>query len=161
MWSFIFLWFYHQTARTGESQWHTHMHQTHYIQMFQAYVLLNALRCCMHVAYVKKGCQTNISCLSFSYAHIHTHTHTHTYTHRNRSKQTHLCFIAFICLVCSWLRSQTDPIIPSAAISYDTHTHTHTHTHKPNRTHNTHKDIVDPCTGGRIQHRDDSLIRIP
>lgn len=88
--------------------------------------------------YAKKGCQTNLS-LYLPHFLKHTQIHRHTHTHSKRFKQTHLCFIALMCLVCFWLRSQTDPMSPSAAIQY---THTHTSQWKQ------HAHTVDACAGG-------------
>lgn len=57
-------------------------------------------------------------------------TYASAFAHRKRFKQTHLCFIALICLVCSWLGWRSGPVL-----KHNAHKHTHvsenkTHMHK-------------------------------
>ncbi len=59
--------------------------------------------------------------LTFSVTHRWKHMHT------QKLKQTHLCFIALICLVGSWLRSHTDPMSCDTIHMKPMKT-THTHT---------------------------------
>lgn len=109
------LWFYHHMA-CARCDLHAF-----YSNVFGHINRMNAHRRSMHVLKERVSNHKNLWPLFFSL------TFSGTRTHRRRFKQTHLCFIALICLGYSWLtgrctESQRCETIHTSLYENNTHT---------------------------------------